>query len=93
MHDPNQIETGVTMFESFISDKSRGIAPMKGFEDAPDGSWFVSMLVENDEVWQKVKEGMINGFSIEGIFNYTPKLSKDEVKMQKIKDILSSIKA
>ena len=93
MHDPNQIETGVTMFESFISDKSRGIAPMKGFEDAPDGSWFVSMLVENNEVWQKVKEGMINGFSIEGIFNYTPKLSKDEVKMQKIKDILSSIKA
>ena len=75
------------------SDKTRGILPMKGFEDAPDGSWFVSMLVENDEVWQQVKEGKINGFSIEGIFNYTPKLSKDEVKMQKIKDILSSIKA
>jgi len=93
MHDPTQIETGVTMFESFISDKTRGILPMKGFEDAPDGSWFVSMLVENDEVWQQVKEGKINGFSIEGIFNYTPKLSKDEVKMQKIKDILSTISA
>ena len=91
MHDPTQIETGVTMFESFISDKTRGILPMKGFEDAPDGSWFVSMLVENDEVWKQVKEGKINGFSIEGIFNYTPKLSKDEVKMQKIKDILSTI--
>ena len=93
MHDPTQIETGVTMFESFISDKTRGILPMKGFEDAPDGSWFVSMLVENDAVWQQVKEGKINGFSIEGIFNYTPKLSKDEVKMQKIKDILSTISA
>ena len=93
MHDPTQIESGVTMFESFISDKARGIEPMKGFEDAPDGSWFVSMLVENDAVWQQVKEGKINGFSIEGIFNYTPKLSQDEVKMQKIKDILSSIKA
>jgi len=93
MHDPNQIEGGVTMFESFISDKSRGIAPMKGFEDAPDGSWFVSMLVENESVWEQVKQGMINGFSIEGIFNYTPKLSQDEVKMQKIKDILSNIKA
>ena len=93
MHDPNQIEGGVTMFESFISDKSRGIAPMKGFEDAPDGSWFVSMLVENEAVWEQVKQGMINGFSIEGIFNYTPKLSQDEVKMQKIKDILSNIKA
>ena len=93
MHDPNQIETGVTMFESFISDKTRGIAPMTGFEDAPEGSWFVSMLVENEAVWQQVKQGMINGFSIEGIINYTPKLSKDEVKMQKIKDILSTITA
>ena len=91
MHDPNQIETGVTMFESFISDKSRGIEPMKGFEDAPDGSWFVSMLVENDAVWQKVKEGMVNGFSIEGIFNYAPKVSQEEIKMQKIKDILEQV--
>ena len=91
MHDPNQIESGVTMFESFISDKSRGIAPMKGFEDAPDGSWFVSMLVENDAVWEQVKQGMINGFSIEGVFNYTPKVSNEEVKMKKIKDILDSI--
>lgn len=91
MHDPNQIETGVTMFESFISDKARGIAPMKGFEDAPNGSWFVSMLVENNEVWNKVKEGLINGFSIEGIFNYTPKLTNEEIKMQKIINILEQI--
>jgi hypothetical protein len=93
MHDHNKIESGVTMFESFISDKSRGIAPMTGFEDAPEGSWFVSMLVENEAVWQQVKQGMINGFSIEGIFNYTPKITNEEIKMQKIKDILSSIKA
>jgi len=91
MHDPNQIETGVTMFESFISDKERGILPMKGFEDAPNGSWFVSMLVENEPVWEKVKEGLINGFSIEGIFNYTPKLTNEEIKMQKIINILEQI--
>jgi len=91
MHDPNQIETGVTMFESFISDKTRGIQPMKGFEDAPDGSWFVSMLVENDSVWEQVKAGMVKGFSIEGIFNYAPKQSEDSIKMQKIYDILDAL--
>ena len=91
MHDPNQIETGVTMFESFISDKSRGILPMKGFEDAPDGSWFVSMLVENDAVWQQVKEGKINGFSIEGIFNYTPKIPKEQQVMSEIYKILNEV--
>jgi hypothetical protein len=91
MHDPNQVETGVTMFESFISDKSRGIEPMKGFEDAPDGSWFVSMLVENDEVWDKVKQGMVNGFSIEGIFNYAPKVSKEAQVMNEIYKILEEV--
>ncbi len=91
MHDPNQIETGVTMFESFISDKSRGIEPMKGFEDAPDGSWFVSMLVENDEVWDKVKQGMVNGFSIEGIFNYAPMVSKEAQVMNEIYKILEEV--
>jgi hypothetical protein len=49
--------------------------------------------VLNDFQKLQVKDGTIKGFSIEGIFNYTPKQSKDEVKMQQIKDILSSIKA
>jgi hypothetical protein len=66
---------------------------MKGFEDAPDGSWFCSMLVENDAVWQQVKDGKVNGFSIEGIFNYAPKVSQDEIKMSRIYDILKSIKS
>ena len=92
MHDPNQIETGVTMFESFISDKTRGIHPMKGFEDAPDGSWFCSMLVENDAVWQQVKDGKVNGFSIEGIFNYAPSISKEQQIMNEIYKILGDIK-
>lgn len=91
MHDPNQIETGVTMFESFISDKTRGIQPMKGFEDAPDGSWFVSMLVENDAVWEQVKEGKVKGFSIEGIFNYSPMVSKEQQVMNEIYKILEDV--
>ena len=42
MHDQNQAFDDITLFESFISDQTRGIMPMKGFEDAPDGSWFGS---------------------------------------------------
>ena len=43
---------------------------MKGFEDMPDGTWFISAKVDNDEVWAKVKSGEIKGFSVEGIFSY-----------------------
>lgn len=82
---------GVTMFESFISDEARGIMPMKGFEDAPWGSWFGSMYVENDKVWNEIKDGTFKGFSVEGIFNYLPNTKKEDVIMNEIFKILESI--
>lgn len=74
-HDPTLSLEGVTIFESFISDKARGILPMKAFKDLPDGTWFISAKIENDAVWEKVKSGEVKGFSVEGIFSYVKKLS------------------
>jgi hypothetical protein len=71
-HDPGQRKEGVIMFESFISDPERGIPPMKGYEDAPAGSWFGSFRVDNEEVWEKVKSGEFTGFSVEGLFSPVP---------------------
>jgi hypothetical protein len=90
-HSSKDIVSNVTMFESFISDKERGILPMKGFENTPDGSWFGSFKVDDDNVWEMVKSGEIKGFSVEGIFEYTRKESKEEQLLQDIKKILSSI--
>jgi hypothetical protein len=92
MHSPNAQVEGVTMFESFITDESRGILPMKGFEDAPDGSWFGSFKVDNDEVWSDVKEGKFKGFSVEGLFTYKTKPSKEQELMNAIKEILQRVK-
>ena len=93
MHDSNQQVSGVTMFESFISDTDRGILPMRGFEDAPDGSWFGSFKVENDEVWKMIKEGSFKGFSVEGIFEYSKQKStqKEEELMKAIYKILEEV--
>lgn len=71
-HNENAQVTDVTIFNSFISDKTLGIYPPKGFEDVPDNSWFISVKVNNDAVWQKVKSGEIRGFSVEGMFTYVP---------------------
>jgi len=92
MHDSEQQVSGVTMFESFISDKDRGIMPMKGFEDAPDGSWFGSFKVEDDSVWQMIKEGKVKGFSVEGVFEYSKAKTKEAQLLETIKDILLSVK-
>lgn len=99
MHDPTRQVDGVTLFESFISSKKRGIQPMQGFEDAPDGSWFGSFKVENDDVWKMIKDGDFKGFSVEGIFNYKrpeepnkpQSMSRDEQIMNEIMNMLKEI--
>jgi len=90
MHDPDQKVNGVTMFESFIVDKERGILPMKGFEDVANGSWFGSFYVENEQVWQRVKDGEYRGFSVEGLFDYEEPKSYEEQMLEKIKNLLYS---
>ncbi len=94
MHDPESKTSGVTVYESFLVDRERGIMPMKGFEDAADGSWFISEKVDDEEIWQGVKDGKFKGFSVEGIFKQVQikqqKMSAEAV-MEKIKVLLNSI--
>lgn len=94
MHDPNQVVDGVTMFECWITDESRGIKPMKGFEDAPEGSAFASYSVDNDEVWADIKAGKFKGLSVEGMFNYKKqpeKITNEEKMWSKVKDIIEQV--
>jgi len=55
---------GVVFYQSFISNKDLGLSP-KGFEDVPEGSWFVAAHIDNDDVWELVKNGELRGFSID----------------------------
>ena len=63
---------------------------MQGFEDAQDGSWFISAKVNNDKVWDLVKGGQLKGFSVEGIFGYKqPEPTPEEAIIQQIAHILN----
>jgi glutaredoxin len=48
-------------------------------------------IQENKKIWDEVKNGTFNGFSIEGIFNYKPKMTQEEMMMAEIKKILQSV--
>lgn len=94
MHDAGRKVEGVVMFESFITDKSRGIAPMRGYEDAPEGSWFGSFQVNNEEVWQSIKDGTFTGFSVEGLFSLgKPDFSEQftETEQEQIRVLLTAL--
>lgn len=59
---------GMAVVESWIVEDQNKDKSAKYNFNVPEGTWMVSMKVENDEVWQSVKDGEIKGFSIEGYF-------------------------
>ena len=91
MHDANQKVDGVTMFESFIVDRQRGIMPMSEFKDVADGSWFGSFYVDNPEVWSAIKDGTYKGFSVEGLFDYEQPKSAEQNALETIEKLLNQL--
>jgi len=81
---------GLTLVESWIkvdAEKDKSVA--YGMED-PVGTWYVSMKVDNEEIWNEyVKSGKVKGFSIEGFFaDKSTTMSKDELLLSEIKKLI-----
>jgi hypothetical protein len=79
-HEKKMLD-GMSVVESWIiedekTDKSR----LYNF-NLPKGTWMISMKVNNDEIWNKVKAGEVKGFSIEGYF-----VDKYEMSLQETED-------
>jgi hypothetical protein len=74
----------VFMIESFITDADRGIGLPKGFEDCPEGTWFGTYKVNNEDVWNQVKDGTFKGFSVEGDFIHAPFQASKQLPLEVI---------
>ena len=95
---------GLTAVESWIVESEQDKSRMYDL-NVPMGTWMVSMKVNNDDVWKKVKAGEVKGFSIEGYFAdrlerpnepvKESKMSKEEIakaKIEELKQLLSTEK-
>ena len=58
---------GVLTVESWIKEGDQDKSKLYGF-DLANGTWFVKMKIENEDLWQRIKAGEIKGLSIEGYF-------------------------
>ena len=84
---------GLTLVESWLKiDEDHDKSAAYGLND-PVGTWYVAMKVDNAEIWEEyVKTGKVKGFSIEGFFaDKSTVMSKDEIKLQELKDLLKSV--
>lgn len=59
---------GVKLNQVFLKNTAKGISPV-GFEKIEEGSAFAEYKIEDDDVWQAIREGVWTGVSIEGYFN------------------------
>ncbi len=65
-HD-SDIPVNAYMTKSWIKEDSQDLSNKYGM-DLPIGTWVGEYKIEDPEVWKMVKEGGVNGFSIEGLF-------------------------
>ena len=83
--------SGVLTIESWIKEGDMDKSKLYGF-DLPDGTWFVKMKIENDEMWSKIKSGELKGLSIEGFFiNRIQEMSKQQFSNEDILEALSEL--
>jgi hypothetical protein len=67
-----------------VEDSKNDKSNLYGYE-LPKGTWFVSMRVNNDEVWERIKSGELKGLSIEGYFvDKMETLGKHKVEQEKV---------
>ena len=79
---------GVLTVESWVKEGDMDKSKLYGY-DLPNGTWFVKMKIENDELWNKIKSGELKGLSIEGYF--VDKMQKMSEKQPSDHDILSAL--
>ena len=83
--------SGVLTTESWIKEGDMDKSKMYGF-DLPNGTWFVKMRIDNDDLWNKIKEGELVGLSIEGYFvDKMQKMSDNKPTNEEIRQALREI--
>jgi hypothetical protein len=83
--------SGVLTVESWIKEGDSDKSKMYGF-DLPNGTWFVKMRIENDDLWNKIKDGELKGLSIEGYFtNKFEQMQKKEPTSEEIRTALKEL--
>jgi hypothetical protein len=95
--DKTNIEHGrkflqdVDVVESWIVEDSTYDKQKVYNMEYPKGTWMIVMKINEPEVWNKVKDGKLKGFSVQGYFLEKAKFGSQSV-LDEIKSILKDVK-
>ena len=90
---------GMTIVESWIVENTKKDKSAHYGLNVPEGTWMVSMKVDNEEIYEKAKNGEVKGFSIEGYFADKLDMSSQSIEeyerqltIEELKEIISEEK-
>ena len=90
---------GMTIVESWIVENTKQDKSALYGLNVPEGTWMVSMKVDNEEIYEKAKNGEVKGFSIEGYFADKLDMSSQTIEeyerqltIEELKEIISEEK-
>ena len=69
---------GTTIVESWIVENTKKDKSAHYGLNVPEGTWMISMKIDDQELYNKAKDGTIQGFSIEGYFADKYDMTKEE---------------
>jgi hypothetical protein len=93
-HDGKAVKDVYVTESWIIEDEQYDKSKKYGF-DLPVGTWMVSMKVNDNEVWDKVKKGDLKGFSVSGFFEEYEveqfNRKKEELFLKELAQLLKNI--
>lgn len=87
----NNFTEDVYVMESWIKEDTQDKSSKYGFNALPIGTWFVKMRIKDDKIWERVKSGELNGFSVQGDFvlgreTYESAFSRPKKRYKKVRE-------
>ena len=82
---------GVSVVESWTVDNPKMDKTALYDLNAVEGAWAVIMSIDNDKVWEEIKNGTYLGISVEGYFSDKLEMSLELAKEQELIDKIKSI--
>ena len=89
--DHQEEANDIVIVESWIKTSENDKSVNYGLNE-PIGTWFIGMKVNNDEIWQRVKDGFYKGFSIEAVVGLDELINNNNLQLAMDKEFIDKLR-
>ena len=89
--DHQEDANDIVIVESWIKTSENDKSVSYGLNE-PIGTWFIGMKVNNDEIWQRIKDGFYKGFSIEAVVGLDELINNNNLQLSMDKEFIDKLR-